>query len=168
VNEAEVYSARAQVAKLGMHMCVGFPAALLALGLILKKSIYSAEAGLVTTSTSGVLGFVFIAIALANLGAAWLVKRRVNKPRQLASRFSPYRNLFAKQVAAAYVPVLALAAAPALYGLLYYFLGGDQETYVLISLVCPLSYMAVRPRQSEIEAIAQELFTGEPDSDLRL
>jgi hypothetical protein len=166
--EVDIDAARAAVAKLGVQICVVFPATMLALALILKKSFYSSDAGLLAGDSVVWLGYVFVAVAIVDLIAALLIKRKQITPENLARRLTPRPNLFAKQLAAAYVPVLALCAAPALYGLIFYFIGGDQETYVLISVICPAAFLVVKPRSEEVEAIATELFRSETDSDLKL
>ncbi len=166
--EVDIDAARAAVAKLGVQLCIVFPAAMLALALILKKRLYSADAGLLQGGIVDWLGYAFIAVAFADLIVALLIKRKYITPENLARRLTPRPNSFAKQLAAAYVPVLALCAAPAVYGLIFYFVGGDQQTYVLISVFCPAAYLVTRPRLEEVEAIATELFRSETDSDLKL
>lgn len=164
----DIDEARAAVAKLGVKICVLFPGALLALAIILKKTFYSTDAGLMAGEVSSWLGYVFLAVGVADIAAAMLLKKRLVTPEAIAVKVTPVPKLFAKQLAAAYVPVLALCAAPALYGLIFYFLGGDQETFVLIAVLCPAGYMVIKPREEEVERIARKLFTVEPDSDLKL
>jgi hypothetical protein len=161
---------QASVAKLGIQICVAFPAGLLALALILKKTFYATEGGLLMPETAHWIGYIFIAVALSDIVAAWIVKRRLLSIANLAGKLSRDAKTFAKQVTAAYVPVLAICAAPALYGLVYFFMGGEIETYVLISVICPAGYMAVKPRRAELEALISALFPleDEEDSDVHL
>ncbi|MCK4856667.1 MAG: hypothetical protein KAT58_01750 [candidate division Zixibacteria bacterium] len=159
---------QAKVAQLGVRICVAFPVVMFTLTLILKKALYSMEAALLPENSRELVGYIFIAVALADMFAALLLKRRLITASNLAARFSPDLKLFAKQFAAAYVPILAVCAAPALYGLIYFFVGGDVETYVLISIICPASYILTKPRWEEIESIARELFETDKDRDRKL
>lgn len=160
--------AQAQVAKLGVHTCVGFPAAMFALALILRKWLYSLEASLVGAETGRLLGYVCVAASVAIVLIALRLKRRLIRPENLAARIGSYPKLFAKQLAAAYVPILAVCAAPAVLGLLFFFVVGDLDTYVLVSVICPAAYLAVKPRQAEVERLAEELFRKEEDDDIHL
>jgi hypothetical protein len=163
-----IYEAQARVAKLGFQLCVAFPAGLFALTLILRKSLYGADNSLLSPATGELFGYVVIAIALADVIVASFLKKRMITAETIGARLGANPKLFAKQLAASYVPILAICAAPAVYGLIFFFIVGDVETYVLISVICPTGYMLAKPRRAEVEEMAEQLFKREDDSDIHL
>jgi hypothetical protein len=108
-----------------------------------------------------VLGYGLIALIIAAYLAGYLMKRRILSGARLRDRLRLRPAEFGATLSEALFPLLLLAAAPALVGLIFYFLGGDLDTYVLISVFCPAGLMLLKPTESELERLDQELFGSE-------
>ncbi len=150
------YRVVGRVARLGVQICVGLPVLLFLLAMLLRNSF-----DFLATPVSAnleVVGYAFIAVALMDLVAAFVLKKRMMTPAALRRRFDPHPGALARQLSSAYIPIFAVAAAPALYGLIFYLIGGDLETYVLLSVFCPAGLMLLKPKVDEIEELAEQLF----------
>ena len=147
VNVTEV---RATVARLGVQICLGVPAGLFAVVLILHKNFHFLSQPLIAENDARVVGYVFIAVALADVFAAYMLKRHLINATALQTRYSFHPASFARQLASAYAPIFALCAMPAIYGMVCFFLTNDLDTYVLISVVCPAAFLFLKPKEEEI------------------
>jgi hypothetical protein len=168
VIQVNVTEVRVAVARLGVQICLGVPAGLLAVVLILHKNFHFLSQPLLAENDARVVGYAFIAMALADAFAAYILKRRIINAAALQTRYSFHPASFARQLAAAYTPIFALCAMPAIYGMICFFLTNDLDTYVLISVVCPAAFLFLKPKEEEIERLAAEIFAPTDDGDIRL
>jgi len=165
VNVTEV---RVAVAQLGVQICLGVPAGLFAVVLILHTNFHVLSQPIIAAGDSRVVGYVFIAVALADAFAAYLLKRHIINAVALQTRYNFHPVSFARQLASAYAPIFAVCAMPAIYGMICYFLTNDLDTYVLISVVCPAAFLFLKPKEEEIERLAAEIFAPPDDGDIHL
>ena len=107
-------------------------------------------------------------MALADVFAAYILKRRIINAKALLTRYTLHPASFARQLAAAYAPVFAICAMPAIYGMICFFLSNDLDTYVLISVICPAAFLFLKPKEEEVERLVAEIFAPTEDSDIRL
>jgi hypothetical protein len=156
LNQFNPYPAVGRVGRLGVQICVGIPALFFFAALILRANLNFLAQPLQIDLT--LIGYAVIGIAVADIAAAFILKRRVINAAVLRQRFDLHPSSFARQLAAAYVPIFAVAAAPSLYGLIFFLIGGDLETYVLVSVFCPAGLMLLKPRADEVEELADQLF----------
>jgi hypothetical protein len=168
MNQVEANAVQGEVARFGLQICVGFPAAMFIVAVVLRKNLDFLSNPIGSDDYVRFLGYIFIGVSLMDGLAAFILKRRLISVKTLMAKYRFRRENFGKQLTAAYIPVFILCALPALYGVIFYFLGGDVETYVLISIVCPASFTLLRPRNEEIEKLADEIFMPAEDSDIRL
>jgi hypothetical protein len=165
VNVTEV---RAKVMKHGLQFCVALPAALFVMVMILHKGFHFLQQPMLSKSDSQVVGYAFIAVALADVAAAYILKRRLINADALQSRFKFHPASFAKQLALAHTLIFALCAMPAIYGMICFFLTSDLDTYVLISVICPAAFLLLKPREEEIENLGRQIFAPTEDGDIHL
>lgn len=157
LSPTEIREIQGTVARRGVHICVGIPVLMLLAALLLRKYLDFLANPIATPENLEILGFAFLGVAAVDMAAAYLLKRRLLTPAQLKSRLMAQPADFGAKLADAYVPVFIVATAPALYGLIFYFLGGDLDTYVLISVFCPAGLLLLRPRDAEAERLAAEI-----------
>lgn len=142
------------VATRGINICVGIPALLL-LSAIFARNYFPFLANPAFASEElQIVGYAFIGVAAVDVLAAFILKRRRLSPEVLKLRIAPDPAVLADRLAEAFVPVFFVATAPALYGLIFYFLGGDLDTYVLISVFCPAGLLLLKPKEEEVERLA--------------
>ncbi len=168
MNYVDSVAVRGAVIRSGLHLCVGVPVGMLAITLILHKSFSFLSQPLIAYSSVRLVSYAFIAVALVDAAAAFMLKRRLINPTALMTRYTFRTDTFASQLSAAYTPVFALCAMPAVYGLVSYFLCSDLDTYVLISVICPASFLFIKPKEEEIERLSAEIFRPTADSDIHL
>lgn len=169
MNVIDVHEVQASVARLGVKICVGLPVLLLVMAVLMNPNFLADDGGTSSNGSTRSIGYIFIAVALADLITALILKKRLCDPKVLSAKFVWYPETFTHKLKSAYLTIFAICAAPAAYGLIYYFfLGGDIDTYVLITVICLLGYMLTRPRANEIERLAREVFKQAEDSDIRL
>jgi hypothetical protein len=149
------------VARRGIHICVGIPALLLAIGLLLRSQFEFLSSPVTSESNLHVVGYCLISLSLVLLAAAFLLKRRVLASTRLREQVTKRPAELPEILAEALFPALVLVTIPSLLGLIFYFLGGDLDTYVLITVFCPAGLMLCKPRDEEIERMECELFGSE-------
>ncbi len=159
---------RAAVARLGLQICAGVPAGLFAIVLILHKQFHFLSRPLIAAGEIRFINYVFIAVAVADAFAAYALKRHLINAKALQTRYSLHPASFPRHLAAAYAPVFALCAMPAVYGMICFFLTNDLDTYVLISVICPAAFLFLKPREEEVERLAGEIFAPMDDGDIHL
>lgn len=148
------------VSRRGVHICVGIPVLLLASALLLRSRFEFLSVPIASEENIKLMGYVLIAVTAADIGAAFLLKRRLLAPAVVRVKVPPQMDGLEQKFADLFTPIFLIAAAPALYGLIFYFLGGDVDTYVLISVFCPVGFMALRPREAEVDRLAETIFEG--------
>lgn len=165
MNRAEISAIQGQIVRSGIQLCVGLPAGLFALALIVRKSLNFLSTPVTTEANIKLLGYIFILVAITDVLVAFLVKRRQFEVKRLLARQSFQPNSFAKQLTGACLPVFVICAMPAFYGLIFYFLGGDLDTYVLISIICPAAFLLLKPKEEEIERLESAIFGSSDHAD---
>lgn len=161
MSKIDTRAVQGEIARRALHLGVGIPVVLLIFGLILRSQFEFLAVPLLSEENLKFLGYGLIALILITLLAGSLAKRRILAQPQLKTRLKSHPSEMAAKIADALFPLFLLAAAPSLVGLIYYFLGGDLDTYVLISVFCPAGLMLLKPTESEIERLDQELFGSE-------
>ena len=164
VSRLDARIVQAAVARKGVHLCVGLPAILLGLGLLLHSQFEFLSAPIASEEALRLVGYCLVGVAISDVTVGFVLKRRklfsANMKAKILARPGAYADVIAEEL----LPLLLLAAAPAGYGLIFYFLGGDLDTYVLLSVCCPAGLMIIKPREDEIERLDREIF-GEEVSD---
>jgi len=150
------YPVVGRVARLGVQICVGLPVLLFIAAVLLRSNLEFLSRPL--SENLEVLSYAFIGVAVVDIAAAFILKKRQLAPEVLRQRFDLHPSALARQLSTAYIPIFAVAAAPALYGLIFYLIGGDLDTYVLLSIFCPAGFMLLKPKADEVEELADTLF----------
>lgn len=166
--QVNVTEARITVMRFGLRICIAVPAGLLAAVLVLYKGFHFLQQPVLAKDDAQLVGYAFIAVALADVAAAFILKRRLINAESLQMRYTFHPASFPRQLAAAYTPIFAMCAMPAIYGMICFFLTNDLDTYVLISVFCPAAYLLLKPREEEVERLAQRIFATSDDGDIRL
>ncbi len=161
MSKVDARSVQGVIAQKGFNICVGIPAALLAIALLARANLEFLETPVTNPENLRIGGFVLITAAVAILGIAYLQKLRILKSEKLKAEIRAHPANIAVILSNHLFPVFFIAAIPAVIGLIFYFLGGDLDTYVLISVFCPAGLMILKPRESEIEQLENELLGSE-------
>jgi len=102
-----------------------------------------------------VFGYVLLAVSFTELIAIFFIKRNFFNPESI-KRMNPRTfKQFSGQIKVYYLILYFLAFAPSIYGLLYYYLCGDQNMFVLMVCITLIGYLLIRPRPSFIEKMAE-------------
>lgn len=161
MSKIDARAVQGVIVRRGINVCVGIPAALLAIALIARAKLEFLATPVTSAESLRLGGYVLIGLAAIALSGAVLWKRHILRSEQLKVKIRTYPAKFAEILAEELYPVFLVAAIPAGIGLIFYFLGGDLDTYVLISVFCPAGLMVIKPRESEIEQLESELPVGE-------
>ncbi len=144
------------VARRGINVCVGIPAAFMAVALIARAKLEFLATPVTSSENLKSVGYVLIGISVAILAIAYVRKQSLLKSERLKAEINSYPGNIAEILSNHLYPLFIVAAIPAAIGLIFYFLGGDLDTYVLISVFCPAGLMVLKPRESEIEQLESE------------
>ncbi len=166
MNRIDAREISGAVAQRGLHLCVGIPAGLLALGVVLRAFLPFLASPIVGEDTLKILGYAFIAVSASDVLAAFVVKKRLIRAEALSPRIGGQVTQFGPKLLDAFMPIFILAAAPALYGLIFYFLGGDLDTYVLISVFCPAGLLLLKPKEEAVEKLAEAVFGARGEREI--
>ena len=97
-----------------------------------------------------ILGYVLLAVAVIELLVVVVLKKKwLYAGSDILSRAKSYKQL-SSQLVVLHIILYFVALSPAIYGFLYYMLGGDQQQFVLMACLTLIGYMMVRPRPQKI------------------
>ncbi|MBK7091158.1 MAG: hypothetical protein IPH59_05485 [bacterium] len=157
MSKIDARAVQGAIAQRGFNICIGLPAALLAIALLARANLEFLETPVTGAENLKIAGFALITVALAVLAFVFLRKRSILKSEKLIAEIRSHPANIAEILSNQLYPLFFIAAIPAAIGLIFYFLGGDLDTYVLISVFCPAGLMILKPRESEIEQLESEL-----------
>lgn len=161
MNQSEINQIQARVAGTGLRICLVLPVALLAFGIILRSQWELFAVPVVADSR--LVGYILIAAAAADLAVSFFLKRHLTSAVALTKRFAPTQATFSANLNTAFIPVFISAATPAMLGLVFYLLGGDTDTFVLLTVFAPAGMMLVKPRGEEIHNLGVRLLGWRDD-----
>ncbi len=137
---------------IGLGICVGGTVAFYLGGLVLDQYGFISE---VPAEDLRVLGYALLAVSAIELGVAYLLKRkwfRSDNPMFAGAKsFQQLRG----QLLTLYIILYVVALSPAVYGFLFYILGGQQDLFTLMCCLSLLGYMMIRPRPDFIHKIVE-------------
>lgn len=157
MSKTDARAVQGVIAQRGFNICVGLPAAMLALALLARANLEFLATPVTSEENLRIAGFALIALAAVVLGIVYLRKRSILKSEKLKAEIRLHPANIAEIISNQLYPLFFFAVTPAAIGLIFYFLGGDLDTYVLISVFCPAGLMILKPRESEIEQLESEL-----------
>lgn len=102
-----------------------------------------------------IFGMALIAVSVAELVVIFVLKRNFFKPENLKRANHRTFKKFAAQINIYFLILFNVAFAPAIYGFLYYYLGGTQDLFVLMVCFTVIGYMLIRPKPSFIEKLVE-------------
>jgi len=151
-SEYEISKLAMRLLYRGLLIDVGGAAVLFFLGLFLAdRGIRAVE----PAQELRILGYALLAVAVVELLIVAVLKRRWLTPGNI--RFSPAGSFprFATQVMILYIILYVVALSPAVYGFLFFMLGGTQDMFVLMCCLTLIGYMLIRPRPEFIARLVE-------------
>ena len=137
---------------LGLLLDVLVPAVLFSLGLFLRSQ------GVGARSVEGldVLLWILLAVSAGETLAIYLLKKKIlfaqNMPKARG------QNVFLEQMLLRSALILfSLSLSPAIYGFIYFLLGGTVERFVLFIAITLLCFLLFKPKLEEMKSIQNGL-----------
>lgn len=158
MSRIDARATQGAISSKAVHICVGIPAAFMVVALLARSRFDFLATPVMNEAYLRIGSYLLIAMAATVLGAAFLAKRRILASKKIKDRILAQPGQFVEILVDAHFPLFLVAVVPAALGLIYFFLGGDLDTYVLISVFCPAGLMILRPKEEEIERLDRELF----------
>ncbi|KPK99799.1 MAG: hypothetical protein AMJ91_06255 [candidate division Zixibacteria bacterium SM23_73_3] len=149
-SPVDIERVHSRLLNLGLLLNVLAPGSLLFVGALLKTRG-------VAGSSVGNLEFFFwvlIAVALGEIPAIYIIKRSF-----LSGKFllRGREHVTAEQTLLQWgVISFSLALAPAIYGLVYYLLGGTLERFVLFVAITLFCFLVFKPKLEEIRSFVKK------------
>ena len=143
---------------LGLLLDVFVPAVLFSLGLFLRSQ------GVGARSVEGldILLWVLLAVSAGEVLAIYLLKKKIlfapNMPKAKEQSVSPKRMFLRSALI-----LFSLSLSPAIYGFIYFLLGGTVERFVLFIAITLLCFLLFKPKLEEMKSI-QNGFSDTSDS----
>lgn len=137
---------------LGLFLDVLVPAVLLSLGLFLRSK------GIVVRSFTGldVLLWFLLAVSGGEVLAIYLIKKRVlfapNMPRAKEEDVSLEQRFLRSALI-----LFSLSLSFAIYGFVYYLLGGTVERFVLFIAITLFCFLLFKPKLEEMKSVKNGL-----------
>jgi hypothetical protein len=148
----EISKLTMKILYLGLLINVGGATLLFFLGLLLEQK---GLAGSVPIEQLQTLGYVLLAVSLLELIVIFVLKRKWLISTN--SMFTGARSLkkISSQIKILYITLYFVALGPAIYGFLFFMLGGSMDLFVLMICITLMGYMLIRPKMSFIEKIME-------------
>jgi hypothetical protein len=152
-NTTQIREAHMRTIYLGLIFNLLLPIVLLVVGVAIKRTMVTGGGGwAVSAETLRILFWALLAVGVSELGAAVYLKKILLKPDmpELREREASAAVSF---VLSRYVVLFAVALSPAIYGFVYYLMGGTFQHFVLFGLISLVIYRIVRPTQESFFAL---------------
>ncbi len=136
---------------LGLVMNVLVPMILIAAGAFLKARGVSVNPG----ADLKIFFWVLFVVAVSEIPAIYIVKRSFLSGHKA---FQKSRGHATAEQALLQMGIIifSLALAPAIYGLVYYLLGGTLERFVLFAAITLFCFLVFKPKQEEISTFVKK------------
>jgi hypothetical protein len=147
----DVDSIHTRLINLGMVMSVFIPIVFLFLGIFLRSK------GLNGNVKGGlnVLFWILLALSLSEIPLLYVVRKTNLSARKVYYKSHP--QVKAEQLLFQWsVLVFTISFSPTIYGLVYYFMGGTPERFVILVAVTLLCFMLFKPRLEELRSFAEK------------
>jgi hypothetical protein len=137
---------------LGLVLNFFAPAVLLSLGIFLRNQ------GVGARSIEGldVLLWVLLAVSGGEVLAIYLLKKKILFARNMAKVKDQGASAQRVLVRSALI-LFSLSLSPAIYGLVYFLLGGTVERFVLFIAITLLCFLLFKPKLEEIKSVANTI-----------
>jgi hypothetical protein len=136
----------------GLLLDVFVPAALFSLALILRTQ------GVGTKSFEGLdmLLWVLLGVSAGEVLAIYLIKKKILFARNMSK--ANEENIFQGQMFLRSALILfSLSLSPALYGFVYFLLGGMVERFVIFIAITLLCFLLFKPKLEEMKSVRNGL-----------
>lgn len=134
--------------KIGLLIDLGGAAVFYIIGQLLRNE------HVITSSSSDsleVLGYGLIAVSVAEIFTAVVLRRKWVRSGSPYLRTIVKRTLLYRQLKLLFAVLFLIALTPALYGFLYFILGGTETVFVLLVVATMIGYMLIRVRPNDLE-----------------
>jgi hypothetical protein len=107
--------------------------------------------GAVDAEPLRMLGYTLLAVSASEIVMVFILRRRWINSRSNQLRAIRDRQVLGRQLKLMFAMLYLVALTPALYGFLYYILGGSERMFVIMLVTTLLGYMVIRVRPDDIE-----------------
>jgi len=114
----------------------------------------------VESSAIETLGYALLAVSICELIVLFRLKSRWMKPSGYTKEALRDRNKFHAQLKVVFSIMYLIALSPAIYGFLYYVLGGSESLFMIFLVLTLGGYMLTRVRPSHLERAFGEIDFG--------
>jgi cbb3-type cytochrome oxidase subunit 1 len=136
---------------LGLLMNVFAPVAIIFIGALLKAK----GVGISGNTDLTVFFWVLLAVAVSEIPAIYLVKKILLNVRRIdQAGCSP--AALGRALMQWGLITFSLALAPSFYGLVYYFLGGNLERFVLFAAITLFCFLVFKPKEEQISSFVRD------------
>jgi hypothetical protein len=137
---------------LGLLLDVAFPAVLFCVGLFLR----SQGVGEKPVEGLDVLLWVLLAVSAGEVLAIYLIKKKVLFARNILK--VKKENISVEQIFLRSGLILfSLSLSPAIYGFIYFLLGGIKERFVIFIGITLLCFLLFKPKLEEMKSVKEGL-----------
>ena len=97
-----------------------------------------------------ILGYALLVMTVSEVGMVFILRRKWINSKSTQLRSIHDRQLLVKQLKLMFTMLYLVALSPALYGFLYYILGGSENMFVLMLAGTLVGYMVIRVKPDDI------------------
>lgn len=137
---------------LGLVLNFLVPAVLLSLGLFLRNRGVGAR----SLEGLGVLLWVLLAVSVGEVPTVYLVKKKVLFTHNISKAGIRSASLEQTLLRSALV-LFSLNLSPAIYGFVYFLLGGTVEKFVLFIAITLFCFLLFKPKLEEMKSVKNTL-----------
>lgn len=150
-SHVDIDQVHSKLLNLGLLMNVLIPAIFLCTGAFLRARVIRVNGG----SNLNLFFVVLIVVALGEIPVIYIVRRNALGARKVCQE--SHRQMTTEQSLFQWgVLIFSLSLSPTIYGLVYYFVGGTFERFVLFAAITLLCFMLFKPKEEEIRSFVQK------------
>ena len=149
-RHADIDQVHSRLLHLGLVMDVLIPMILLSVGAFLKSRGVGANVG----DSLKILFFALLIAGASDIPVVYIIKKSFLSARtQKTYSKEKYGEMEVEPVLFRWgILIFSLSLSPTIYGLVYYFLGGTLERFVLFAAITLFCFLVFKPKQGEIRS----------------
>ncbi|MBU1320682.1 MAG: hypothetical protein KKG33_03055 [candidate division Zixibacteria bacterium] len=118
---------------------------------------------LVPAESLDMLGYGLLAVSAAEIATIVVLKRRWISARSPQLRSIRKREVFYRQLKLMFATLFLVTLTPALYGFLYFVLGGTETLFILLIVATMIGYMLIRVRPNDLQKSIGSIELEDPE-----
>jgi len=160
LTKQELLKLSVSIMHIGLLLDLGGAAVFYLGGQLLRSEELASQSA---SESLTMLGYGLIAVSAAEIFTAVMLRKKWVHSDSPYFRTITKRAVFYRQFKLLFTVLFLITLTPAVYGFLYYILGGTETVFILLIVATMIGYMLIRVKPNDLEKSIGSLDLEDPD-----